>query len=40
MSRGLLPVRSYMPIGRAVALMASWFSLSAFGFGPGKGAEV
>lgn len=29
-----------MPIGRDVALMPSWFSLSAFGFGPGKGAEV
>lgn len=29
-----------MPIGRDVALMPSWFSLSAFGFGPGEGAEV
>lgn len=39
-SRGLLSVHSSTPVGRAVALMASWFPLPAFGFGPGKGAEV
>lgn len=33
----LCPAHAY---GRAVALMASWFSLHGFGFGPKKGAEV
>lgn len=33
----LCPAHAY---GRAVALMASWFSLYGFGFGPKKGAEV